>query len=67
MRMNNYLIQLFALSLVIGGPVEGAVIVKGVTISCELGAKSPVVVDVYILDSAKMPRLVSLIKNDREQ
>jgi hypothetical protein len=46
MRMNNYLIQLFALSLVIGGPVEGAVIVKGVTIRCELGAKSPVVVDV---------------------
>jgi len=42
--------------------VYAAVVVKDVAISCELGGKSPVFVDVYIFDSAKVPRLVTLIK-----
>ena len=62
MPMKRYLVQLFALGLVICSPVEAAVVVKGVAISCEMGAKSPVTVDVYILDSAKFPRLVTLIQ-----
>jgi hypothetical protein len=52
----------FLFGFLICSHLHAAVLIKGTAISCELGHKSPVVVDVYILDSAKAPRLVALIK-----
>ena len=36
--------------------------INGIAVNCEMGKKAPVLVDVYVLDSATVPRLVSLIK-----
>ena len=60
--MIRKLFQLLALTVAIGWQLDAAVAIKGTAISCELGDKSPLFVDVYVFDSARVPHLVGLIK-----
>jgi hypothetical protein len=60
--MNRYFVRFLILGLLFGSQAEAALVVKGVASNCEIKNALLPFMDVYIFDSAKVPRLVRLIK-----